>query len=293
MKTKLDYLKKEIAAGRYVVGALVKDPCLERKWIPVNELPQHISHLCKRVNKIMHQQDSVDFVTCVSSDLQQVAVLFALPQQADGISSIAANSRVSGNLLDGLRSMVDEQLQDAAKQVQAVIKEFRDGKSPSVERIAATLDEAINPDLAEEMMRQTRMNQATIETGSGNIELGGQKDHVPETVVTSQLISVDFVPTRGVDEKDSKVRAEVVSWSSAPDCLPMSDEATFSLETCNDMQAVKALEVAQLHHKVVKCEVRVGRKIASSRFSLTITKILNLNELAEPSESVQQLLFGV
>lgn len=293
MQTNLDYVKKEIAAGRYVLGASVKGPAGSRAWTPIGELPGQIALLSKRVDRIMRQQRSVDFLTCISSDFQQMGVLYVLPQQSDGVAAVSAKSKGSGNLLNGLRALVDEQLVDAARKVQAVINEFRSAKHPSIEQVSDELQSAINPAIAEQMLQQVRMDPAAIKLTVDQIELGGQKDHIPESVVASGLTIVEFIPTRGIDEKKSTARVEIVGWANAPVFLTRLDEASFFLETCNDMQAVKALEAAQLHHKAVKCEVRAERNVSSGRTSLTITRVLNLDELAKHTESVQQLLFGV
>ena len=292
MQTNLDYVKKEIAAGRYLLGASVKGPKGSRSWTPIGELPSQIALLSKRVDRIMRQQRSVDFLTCISSDFQQMGVLYVLPQQTDGVAVVSAKSKGSGNLLNGLRALVDEQLVDAARKVQSVISEFRSAKHPSVEQVSEELNSAINPAIAEQMLQQVRMDPADMKLTDDLIELGGQKDHIPEAVMASGLTIVEFIPTRGIDEKKSTARVEVVEWSDAPAFLTQTAEASFFLETCNDMQAVKALEAAQLHHKTVKCEVRAGRNVSSGRTSLTITRVLNLDELARPVESVQQLLFG-
>ena len=53
MQTNLDYVKKEIAAGRYLLGASVKGPKGSRSWTPIGELPSQIALLSKRVDRIM------------------------------------------------------------------------------------------------------------------------------------------------------------------------------------------------------------------------------------------------
>ncbi len=291
MNPRIDYVKKEIAAGRCQVGALVKGAVPDGLWIPVIELPSHIDRLSRRVNFIMREQRVVDYLPCVSADLQQLAVLYVLPQQPDVLSGSSAKAK-GADLLSGLRKLADQELVDASNRVSAVLKAFKAGESPSVEEISQEIEHAQNPDMAEQMLRQARLPEMSVELAEATLAVGGFAEHVPQEVLVANLTIVEFVPTRGVDEKDGKVRGEILAWKDAPEFVSAAEEATFCLNTADDMRAIKALEMAQLHHRTVRCEVQIERKLASGRSMLTITCILNIKELVQPSEDVQQLLFG-
>ncbi|UOB05913.1 hypothetical protein [[Acidovorax] ebreus] len=291
MNPKIDYIKKEIAAGRFQIGALIKSAGPSALWVPVIELPSHVDRLSRRVSLIMREQRVVDYLPCVSTDLQQLAVLYVLPQQPDVLSGASAKTK-GVDLLSGLRKLADQELADASSRVSAVLKAFKAGKGPSINEISQEIEHAQNPDMAEQMLRQARLPEMSVELAEATLAVGGFAEHVPQEVLISSQTIVEFVPTRGVDEKDGKVRGEVLSWKDAPEFISATEEATFCLDTSDDMRAIKALEMAQLHHRTVKCEVQVERKLASGRSMLTITCILNIKELAQPSEDFQQLLFG-
>lgn len=291
MNPKIDYVKKEIAAGRFQIGALVKGASPSALWVPVIDLPSHIDRLSRRVSLIMREQRVVDYLPCVSADLQQLAVLYVLPQQPDVLSRASAKAK-GADLLSGLRKLADQELVDASKRVSNVLEAFKAGRGPSINEISQELERAQNPDMAEQMLRQGRSPEMSMETQEAVIAIGGFAEHVPQEVLVSDQTIVEFVPTRGVDEKDGKVRGEIFAWKDAPGFVLGAEEATFCLNTSDDMRAIKALEMAQLHHRTVRCEVQVERKLASGRSMLTITGILNIKELVQPSEDFQQLLFG-
>lgn len=290
MNPKFDYLKKEIAAGRCQVGALVTGTVPNTPWVPVVEIPALVNRLSRRVDFIMREQRVVDYLPCVSSDLQRLAVLYVLPQQTDLVSGATTRNK-GADLLAGLRKLADKELVDANIRVGAVLDAFKAGDGPSIDEIQQELQRALNPDMAEQMLRQSRSPSMSMELTNDTLAVGGFAKHVPLEVLVSNRAIVDFVPTRGVDEKDGKVRGEILAWKDAPEFVSAAEEATFCLHTSDDMRAVKTLEMAQLHHRTVRCEVQVERKLVSGRSMFTITCILNTKELAQPSDDVQQLLF--
>ena len=57
------------------------------------------------------------------------------------------------------------------------------------------------------------------------------------------------------------------------------------------MQAIKVLELAQLNHRTVRCEVRVSKNVQTDKTLLTITKLLNVEDLVDSIKEVQRQLF--
>ncbi len=291
MKTRADYINAEIKAGRFRVGAVVTGTQSTRTWIPMPELSRHIDSVVKRVDRLMNQQLHVDYVTCISGDLQQLAVLYVLPQQGDGLSMEAARGK-DQNLLGGLMRLVDAELLGTARSITDFLNEFKSGRMPDIEEVRSVIDQTPNPMLGEQLIRQCSCPLVEMETSKGSFQIGGFAGHVPESLFAEAKATVEFVPTRGIDERDSKVRGEIERWTNLPEWLTPPADASFSIETGDNMRVIKALEFAQLHHKTVRAEVTVAERLRTGRPVLGISKLLNLEELAAASDSVQKLLFG-
>ena len=291
MKTRADYINAEIKAGRYRVGAVVTGTPSPRTWIPITELSVHVGSVVKRVDRLMNQQRHVDFVTCISGDLQQVAVLYVLPQQGDGLSMEAARGK-DQNLLDGLTRLVGAELLGTARSITDLLEDCRNGRMPDIEEVRSVIDQTQNPMLGEQIIRQCSGPLVEMETSNGPFQIGGFAGHVPEALFAEGKATVEFVPTRGIDERDSKVRGEIQRWTDLPEWLTPPADASFSIETGDNMRVIKALEFAQLHHKTVKAEVIVAERLRTGRPVLGISRLLNLEDLATASDSVQQILFG-
>ena len=83
MRTKLDYVKKQIDAGLFEVGAVIDVALNKRSWVPFMEHQKNIASLAERVDGIMDQQKIVEYMVCISGDFRQIGVLVTLPQTRD------------------------------------------------------------------------------------------------------------------------------------------------------------------------------------------------------------------
>ena len=131
-----------------------------------------------------------------------------------------------------------------------------------------------------------------IELAAGKIRIGGARDEVPERLFDAHDSIVEFIPTRGVDERDVKARGNV-SFVSGSTSILKGEECSFSLQTKNNMQAIKVLELAQLNHRTVKCEVRISKNVQNDKTIYSITNLLNVNDLIDSIKDVQLPLFDM
>ena len=291
MRTKLDYVKKQIDAGLFEVGAVIDVAFNKRSWVPFVDHQKNIASLAERVDRIMDQQELVGYMVCISGDFRQIGVLYTLPQAGDLLRT-GGVKRNGSDELKALATQVGKQLLDAGRTVKGVLSAFTSGKDQSIQAVGSKLHSAENPNVAKELLRQTRGSTAVIELAAGKIRIGGARDEVPERLFEAHDSIIEFIPTRGVDERDVKARGNVSSVSGS-NSIAMGEECSFSLQTKNDMQAIKVLELAQLNHRTVKCEVRISKSIQNDRTIYSITQLLNVNDLIDSIKDVQLPLFDL
>lgn len=122
------------------------------------------------------------------------------------------------------------------------------------------------------------------------MRIGGSRDEVPQRIFEAHDSIIEFIPARGVDERDVKARG-TVSFVNGSTSIAKGDECSFSLQTKNDLQAIKVLELAQLNHRTVKCEVRVSKNVQNNRTTYSITQLLNVDDLIESNKDCPIITF--